>query len=123
MSPNNGVLDFQTSKQEPINENQFLKKFFSQYPKFQYQPRISPITEFNRLCKEYRWKKDSPEKKDALCELNLALILIFNSLYGSDEEDINNWHKICHVVRIDPLPNTVEKCRAVRATFDIAWVI
>ena len=39
----------------------------------------------------------------------------FDTLYGSDEKDINNWFKLCHVLRIDPVPNTLKECRAVSA--------
>src|SRR5713101_4304824 len=106
----------QKSKQRPMDQDQPLKIFFSQYPKFQYQPRNSPITEFNRLCKEYRWKQDSEEKKAARHEFNLAMKNEFNALYGSDEKDINNWYKLCHVLRIEPIPKTLKRCRAVRAT-------
>ena len=37
----------------------------------------------------------------------------FDDLYGSDEKDINNWHKLCYVLKIDPAPDTLWKCRAV----------
>ncbi|KAF8490458.1 hypothetical protein F5888DRAFT_1741471 [Russula emetica] len=74
----------QTSKQP-------LKRFFSRYSKFQYQPQNSPTVEFNRLCEEYR---------NSTCYM------------GSDEKNINNWYKLCHVLRIDPVPNTLKECRA-----------
>ncbi|KAI0271213.1 hypothetical protein BGY98DRAFT_922924, partial [Russula aff. rugulosa BPL654] len=104
--------DFQTSKQRPDNENEPLKSFFSQYSKFHYQPRNAPIIEFERLCKKYQWKQDSAVVKAARDEFDLAMIMEFNSLYGSNEKDINNWHRLCHVLRIDPVPNTLEECRA-----------
>jgi hypothetical protein len=117
----------QTSKERPIKKNQPLKRFFSRYSKFQYQPRNSPIDEFNRLCKEYGWKQDTAEKKDARDEFNVAIIEEFNSLYGSDEKDINNWYKLCHVLRIDPVPNTHKECRAVsaplRGPFDFSFLV
>ena len=103
------------SKQRPNNKDQPLKKYFSQHSKFQYQPRNSPTAEFNRLCKEYQWKQDSEEKKAARDEFNLALIEEFNSLYGSDEKDIKNWHNLCHVLRIDPVPSKIKECREVSA--------
>jgi hypothetical protein len=37
----------------------------------------------------------------------------FDSLYGSDEQDINNWYKLCYVLSIDPVPSTLKECRAV----------
>jgi hypothetical protein len=101
------AISTQTSKQRPVKKNQPLKRFFSRYSNFQYQPRNSPIAEFNRLCEEYGWERDSAGKKNARHE--------FNSLYGSDEKDINNWYKLCHVLRIDPVPNTLKECRAVSA--------
>ncbi|KAF8491089.1 hypothetical protein F5888DRAFT_1807729 [Russula emetica] len=102
----------QTSKQRPIKMNQPLKTFFSRYSKFQYQPRNSPIIEFKRLCEEYRWTQDSAEKKTARSDFNDAIKKEFDSLYGSDEKNINNWYKLCHVLRIDPVPNTLKECRA-----------
>jgi hypothetical protein len=95
--------------------NQPLKTFFSLYSKFQYQPQNSPSTEFKRLCEEYRWEKNSAEEKNARYIFNLAMKKEFDSLYGSDEKDINNWYKLCHVLRIDPAPNTLKECRAVSA--------
>ncbi len=122
----------QKPKQRPMdqdqpNQDQPLKIFFSQYPKFQYQPRNSPITEFNRLCKEYRWMQDSAEKKAARCEFNLAMKKEFDALYGTDEKDINNWHKLCHVLSVDPTPKTLKECRAVsaplRGQFDFSFLV
>jgi len=103
-----------TSKQQPqaIKKNQPLKIFFSRYSKFQYQPRKSPIIEFKRLCEEYRWTQDSAEKKTARSDFNDAIKKEFDSLYGSDEKNINNWYKLCHVLRIDPVPNTLKECSA-----------
>ena len=46
-------------------------------------------------------------------DFDLAMKKEFDSLYGSDEKDIKNWYKLCHVLRIDPVPNTLKKCRTV----------
>lgn len=89
-----------------------LKIFFSRYSKFQYQPQNSPTVEFNRLCEEYRWKPDSAEKEAARRDFNDAMKKEFDLLYGSDEKNINNWYKLCHVLRIDPVPNTLKECSA-----------
>jgi hypothetical protein len=91
-----------------------IKIFFAQYSDFQYQPAKSSVIEFNRLCKEYHWKKDDEERKAARHEFNLAMKQEFATLYGSDEKDINNWYKLCHILRIDPVPKTLGQCRAVR---------
>ncbi|KAH9985888.1 hypothetical protein BJV74DRAFT_846098 [Russula compacta] len=108
-----------------------LEKFFSQYPKFRHQPLNSPVDEFNRLCREYGWgkggskKKSNPKKKDdpkkgvdpekaaARRNFQTAMQKEFKRLYGSDEKDINNWHSLCHVLKINPVPDTLPGCRAV----------
>ena len=99
----------------PLGDSTPLEEFFSQYPKFQYLPLNSPVAEFKRLCEEHEWgKRDRKKKKDAARdEFDIAIKKEFGNLYGSDEKDIKNWHKLCHVLRIDPVPNTLEKCRAV----------
>ncbi|KAN0116593.1 hypothetical protein V8E52_005737 [Russula decolorans] len=101
-----------TSKQRSINEDQPLKKFFSRYSRFQYRPQNSPIAEFDRLCKAYRWEQDGAEENHARYEFNIAMKREFDFLYGSDEKDINNWYKLCHVLRINPAPKTLKECRA-----------
>ena len=90
-----------------------LERFFSQYSKFKYQPTISPVVEFNRLCEEYGWEKNDRKKEAARHEFGFAMKKEFDTLYGADEKDINNWYKLCHVLRIDPIPDTLKKCRAV----------
>jgi hypothetical protein len=90
-----------------------LEGFFSQYPEFQSQPSNSPVVEFNWLCKENDWKKNDPEKKAARYQFNVAIKEEFDDLYGSDENDIDNWHKLCRVLGIDPVPDTLRECRAV----------
>ena len=87
-----------------------LKRFFSRYSEFQYQPASSPNSEFNRLCKEYGWEK---KLKDARREFNLAMKKEFDALYGSDEKDVKNWHKLCYILSIDPVPKCLNGCRAV----------
>ncbi|KAH8998353.1 hypothetical protein EDB86DRAFT_2912760 [Lactarius hatsudake] len=76
-----------------------LETFFSQYPNFQPESSNSPVVEFDRLGKHAREKFHSAMKKE------------FDKLYGSDETDINNWLKLCFVLRIDPAPSTLRNCR------------
>jgi len=89
----------------PLGEVAPLERFFVQYPKFQYDPSKSPVAEFNRLWKEY--------EKNARDEFNAAIKKAFYDLYGTDEKDINNWHKLCRALRIDPIPDRLKECRAV----------
>ena len=103
------------TKKDEVTVTRPLERFFSQYSKFQYQPTKSSVTEFNRLCKEYGWKKEEKTREDVRSKFNFAIKNEFGFLYGSVEKDIANWHKLCHVLRIDPAPNTLEECRKVRS--------
>jgi hypothetical protein len=92
-----------------------IKGFFAQYPGFQYRPANSSVIEFNRLCKEYHWKRHDNEREAARNGFDLAMKQEFATLYGSDEKDINNWYKLCHILKIDPVPKALGSCRAVRS--------
>ncbi|KAH9071090.1 hypothetical protein EDB83DRAFT_2289821 [Lactarius deliciosus] len=95
-----------------------LEGFFSQYPNFQPEPSNSPVVEFDRLCKAYHWKRKDPRREAAREEFHSAMKKEFDHLYGSDKKDINNWLKLCFVLRIDPAPDTLRDCRnAVRKKY------
>jgi hypothetical protein len=34
-------------------------------------------------------------------------------LYGTDVADIENWHKLCVALYIEPLPDTIPHCKKV----------
>ncbi|KAG9225025.1 hypothetical protein CCMSSC00406_0001824 [Pleurotus cornucopiae] len=85
--------------------------FFANYPEFQYNPAKSAILEFYRLCDLNHWDRDDPERERAHKAFKDVLVKEFNDIYGTDEKDINSWHKICTVVNIDPLPDTLRKAR------------
>src|SRR5947208_1191249 len=95
----------------PLGVSTPLEKFFSRYTKFQWLTLNSPVAEFKRLCEEYGWENYDYEKEDARYEFNIAIKKEFGDLYGSDEKDIKNWHKLCHVLRIKPVPDTLKECR------------
>ena len=97
----------------PLGSSTPLEKFFSQYTKFQYLLLNSPVAKFKHLCEEYGWENDDDEKKNAHHEFNVAIKKEFGDLYGSDEKDITNWHKLCHVLRVDPVPDTLKECHSV----------
>ncbi|KAI0293598.1 hypothetical protein BC826DRAFT_910617 [Russula brevipes] len=119
-------LTFQPQSTEPTNNEKTvvqplgvetpLEGFFSQYSEFQSQPLNSPVAEFNRLCKEYEWERGDPEREAARDDFNFAIKREFDDLYGSDENDVDNWQKLCRVLKIDPVPDTLGGCRAVVVT-------
>ncbi|KAH8995427.1 hypothetical protein EDB92DRAFT_1794906 [Lactarius akahatsu] len=97
---------------QPLGVRTPLDGFFSRYPKFLLQPSESPVVEFNRLCKTYNWKENNRKKNAAREAFQIAMKKEFDNLYGSDEKDIKNWQKLCYVLRIDPVPDTLWTCRA-----------
>jgi hypothetical protein len=101
------------SVQQPLGAESPLEGFFSKYPCFRSQPSNSPVVEFDRLYTLHRWKKGDQESEFARKAFHIAMKNEFNHLYGSDEHDIKNWHKLCHVLRISPVPDTLRECRAV----------
>jgi hypothetical protein len=100
------------SDQQPLSAETPLERFFSKYPNFQFQPLNSPVVEFDRLCKLHRWKRRNTERELAHEAFQIAMKMEFDDLYGSDVHDIKNWHKLCHVLRISPVPDTLRECRA-----------
>ncbi|KAH8998359.1 hypothetical protein EDB86DRAFT_2912779, partial [Lactarius hatsudake] len=96
---------------QPLGVETPLEGFFSQFSNFQYQPSNSPVVEFGRLCETYQWERNDPERKAAREEFQFAMRKEFDNLYGSDEKDIKNWQKLCYVLRIHPVPDTLWKCR------------
>ncbi|KAH9066264.1 hypothetical protein EDB87DRAFT_1819419 [Lactarius vividus] len=68
---------------------------------------VRPLVEFYRLCKTYQRERNDPERKAAREEFQYAMKSEFNDLSGSDEKDIENWHKLCYVLRIDTAPDTL----------------
>jgi hypothetical protein len=43
-----------------------------------------------------------------------ALVLEFNSWYGTDNGNLRSWQNLCKAIRIYPLPETCELCCEVR---------
>ncbi|KAL4265670.1 hypothetical protein AB1N83_003362 [Pleurotus pulmonarius] len=95
------------SKQEPRVSH--FSAFFAKYPEFQYHPANSAFLEFIRLCN--RWERKDPRRVKARRAFKHALVREFNDIYGTDENDIGSWHKICIVLDIDPLPDTIQEAR------------
>ncbi|KAG6371466.1 hypothetical protein JVT61DRAFT_9496 [Boletus reticuloceps] len=86
-----------------------LEEFFGgRYPQFEYNATESASHEFYRLCDEFGWDRDDPERQDAHREFKNALVKQFNEIYGTDEEDLAEWKNLCHIVDIDPVPDDLD---------------
>lgn len=90
-----------------------ISNFFAQYPSFAYDEEKGVAEEFYRMCDFFDWDRDDKERREAREEFKDALVMRFNSLYGTDVSDIENWHKLCVAVCIEPLPTTISECKKV----------
>ncbi|KAJ8692426.1 hypothetical protein PTI98_009738 [Pleurotus ostreatus] len=114
VAPNSAILSStgrrKKHKKRRSKTTQFTV-FFDDYPGFDYDPGNSAILEFYRLCDFCGWDREDPDRKEAHQAFKDALVQEFNDIYGTDENDIDSWHKICTVLDIDPLPDTLQEAR------------
>ncbi len=94
-----------------------INHFFEKHPNFDYDPTAPIWMEFNRMCDEFGWNSDDYEMRKARRNFKSAMVQQFNDLYGTDEEDLTAWQKLCHILNIDPVPEGLKKCREVRIWF------
>lgn len=107
------------------DESDPIYQYFQQYPKFDYNPRASYITEFQRLATKLGWKngKLKHEKRNAF---SAAVIDAFENdidafinnsgdfnVNSSGKRDLTMWQTICEILSLDPIPETITKCRKV----------
>ncbi|KAH6667241.1 hypothetical protein B0J14DRAFT_603024 [Halenospora varia] len=95
-----------------------IDSFFAEHPNFDYDPSAPIWTEFNRMCDDFEWDSGNYEMRAARREFKSAMVQQFNHLYGIDEEDLNSWHNLCKVLKIEPVPEDLTECRErVRETY------
>jgi hypothetical protein len=90
-----------------------ISEFFADYPDFSYDPSKPVTTEFKKLCDYKGWKRDDPKRIVARDKLGDAMTLRFNTIYGTDVDDIGAWQHLCRVLDISPAPDSLEECRNV----------
>ncbi|EIW80425.1 hypothetical protein CONPUDRAFT_105427 [Coniophora puteana RWD-64-598 SS2] len=117
------------SKRKKVVKSRFkgspLDDFFCKYTHkgFDYKPSSSAPREFERLCSFMKWDdKDNPKRREKRREARKlfqdALTQQFNVMYGEDENELAAWQSLCAALELDPIPDTVEKCReSIRLTF------
>ncbi|TDL15743.1 hypothetical protein BD410DRAFT_902445 [Rickenella mellea] len=88
-----------------------IDAFFARYPPFSsYNPSAPATSEFHRMCNFFAWDED--ERKGAARLFQNALTLEFNNIYGADANSLVSWQKLCSILRITPVPEEIEACRA-----------
>ena len=93
-----------------------LTEFFAQYPRFNYNPTSPSSQEFYRMCNFFRWDREDPEREAAHDGFKTALVRQFNSLYGTEVDDIESWRGLSLALEIYPLPDDLKKAKKVRGS-------
>lgn len=106
-------LSSQLRRRDSQNDFDVIADFFAQYPDFAYDDERGVAEEFYRMCDFFAWDRDDAERHEARQAFRDAMVIQFNSLYGTDISDIENWHKLCIAVCIEPLPTTIAECKEV----------
>ncbi|KAK3045394.1 hypothetical protein LTR09_012994 [Extremus antarcticus] len=93
-----------------------IDDFFAQYPSFSHDRANSSPREFYRMCDQFQWKKRQdnacqPARKEAWEKFRVAMVVEFNSRFGTDAEDVFSWKGICEFLQMNPMPSGVESMR------------
>jgi hypothetical protein len=71
------------------------------------------MRELSRMFESFEWNAgQDPRAHTARRELREALVVEFNSMYGTDARDLAAWQKLCRVLRVD-VPETRKECQKV----------
>jgi hypothetical protein len=90
-----------------------LAAFFAQFASFSFDENQSSNKNFDRLVKVMRITKKDPERRVVREGFKDALVQEFNERFGTDGNDLSNWQNLCNVLRIEPVPDTIQGCRQV----------
>lgn len=90
----------------------FILNYFKRFPDFRYNKSKETIEEFNRLVEQMEWS--SYKRRRELRALQTAIARQFNTTFGEDATNLQNWEKLCRAINADPVPTTVEGCKKVK---------
>ena len=108
-------LIFRIINEHPMSKSHVVN-FFSSYSNFTLNRNAAPTKEFLRLKKQYdQWKGGNKKYAKARELFADAVAEDFNAKFGTDVNNIDHWHALCHVLRIHPVPRNICASRRVRA--------
>ncbi|KAG2047347.1 hypothetical protein BDR06DRAFT_1013966 [Suillus hirtellus] len=88
-----------------------LAAFFAQFAAFSFKENQSSNKNFDRLVKVLRIDAKDLQAREVREGFKDALVQEFNTRFGTDGNDISSWQNLCRVLRIDPVPDSIEACR------------
>jgi hypothetical protein len=65
------------------------------------------------MCRRFGWHRFSSEKAEAREGFEIAMTQEFNTIYGTNGEDIQVWQEFCRVLGIVPVPKSLSDCQQV----------
>ncbi|KAG1731814.1 uncharacterized protein EDB91DRAFT_707621 [Suillus paluster] len=95
----------------PAADDMPLAAFFAQFQSFSFNANQSSNKNFDRLIKVLNFGPNDPQRRAAREGFKDALVLEFNERFGTDGNDIAAWQNLCCVLRIVPVPDTIQECR------------
>ncbi|XP_006460539.1 hypothetical protein AGABI2DRAFT_117481 [Agaricus bisporus var. bisporus H97] len=111
----------ETSPQERTLRH--LDAFFADFPGFERDRSESVAIQLNKLRKKEKWWGDRIHLwNDALRKYQDALVQDFNAAYGSDENNLENWHRLFSRIPDAKWPDTIDGCKSVARTFNVNLV-
>ncbi|KAJ7235361.1 hypothetical protein C8J57DRAFT_1530795 [Mycena rebaudengoi] len=84
-----------------------LEKFFSSYPKFEYDPS-GPASQQYQALKSIVPKNVRQKASKGYSE---ALVATFKEKYGHDVNSLESWQKLCRAVEFSPIPTCIKECQ------------
>ncbi|KAG8680562.1 hypothetical protein FRC11_002296, partial [Ceratobasidium sp. 423] len=99
-------------KPEPLTQTN-IHQFFSQYNSFSYDPSRPVMSEFYRMVDSKDFPKAS--QVQAKREIEDALTMDFNLIYGTDVGDLEAWQGLCRVLGFGYIPDDLLVCKMLVA--------
>jgi len=95
----------------PDDDDTPLAAFFAQFASFSFKENQSSNKNFDRLVSVLRIDTKDPQRRELREGFKDALVQEFNARFGTDGNDLSNWQNLCRVLRIDPVPDSIQACR------------
>ena len=114
------LTNYDDNNNDDNDDNDPLSAFFNQYESvFEYNKAAPSYDEFRRLCKSLGWptykqQRNHLERKGAWQKFRVAMVEAFNSTFGYDEYDSQNWERLCLLFGVDPVPESLQARKEVR---------
>lgn len=62
---------------------------------------------------EFGWTSDDEEAKAAKKDFKAAMVQEFNTLFGTEVNNLDSCQSLCRILNIQPLPVDVKECHKV----------